>query len=184
MLGFLDRPAHPLNRPEEVHRRGAGIGEAACRLLERRGPVPLGKVRRPLRSDHHPVGGGDADGRGAADDHPPDGIGHLLRRPALGINFLGGQPPLIDQAERPLPVFERVEISLDFQKFSPGSKQAKRFYWRMSGAKDSRAPCRSTTPVFFRRPWRRRGESAPAFASIFFPKRSQRRSWVPRAPWR
>jgi len=48
------------------------------------------------RGERVPVGGRDADRRRAAHRQRPDRLGDLGRRAALELDFLGGQPPLVE----------------------------------------------------------------------------------------
>ena len=84
-----------VQRPAEVHRRGAGAVEiAAVRFQLFQKAVHVRGVDGPGQGIQA-VGGADADGRGAPDPQQADGVVHLLRRLQADLCFLGGQQGLV-----------------------------------------------------------------------------------------
>ena len=91
--------AHPLERPEEVHRGRPRGAQALDRLLEIRQEA-FPPIRATLaRRQHDAERGGDADRGRAAHDERADRLGHLLPGRAVPFGLLDRQPGLVEQGE-------------------------------------------------------------------------------------
>ena len=91
-------------------------------------PRPLRRALAHAEREAHR--GGDADRRGAANDHRADGAGHLLRRTAPDIQFLAGQLALIDHHDRiVLPIYggEHRDILGDNSQLPTSNSQGELF---------------------------------------------------------
>ena len=94
-VGF-GHPLHPLDGPEEVHRRRAGRGHDVAdigELLEKRF-VGVGDDVAGAQGDPH--GRGHADGRGPTDHHAADRFGHALEIAVFVVDLFAGKPGLVD----------------------------------------------------------------------------------------
>src|SRR6185436_13317950 len=89
---------HPLERPEQVHRRGAALRQHLVGLR--------GSFRK-----HNPKCGRATDRRCAAHHHVLDGLRDLLRGLAGDVLLLAGEKPLVQQLEALAGPADR----LDFQ---------------------------------------------------------------------
>ncbi len=85
------QPLHAIQGPEQVHRGGPARGQVVDRLAE----------RAVLSPDDAAIRGGDADGRGPADDEAANGRPERLDIATLQVHELAGQPRLIDEAQMP-----------------------------------------------------------------------------------
>ena len=88
-------PSKAVQRPAQVHRRGAGGVEVLGQTVEFRAELGGGKVLALLRQGGQTVPGADADGRGPPDPQEPDGLEHLLRLPEGQVFYLVGQQGLV-----------------------------------------------------------------------------------------
>jgi hypothetical protein len=82
------RLAHLLHGPRKVDRGRARGDQYLRRLVE---------VLASTRGERVAVRGGDADCRGAANDHRPDRIGDFGRRAAFDLHLLVGKAPLVEE---------------------------------------------------------------------------------------
>ncbi len=62
-----------------------------------------------MQSDDHPIGGGDADGRGAADAESFDGFPNRLDVGAIDFDEFDGQEGLVDEAQMAVHAADPVE---------------------------------------------------------------------------
>ena len=99
--------AHPIERPEEVHRGGARGGqtldggfEVAQHIIERRGAACSSR-------QHDTEGRRHADGRSTADHEGTNGIGDLFPASALPLLLFRGQAALVEEDEPIRPPADR-----------------------------------------------------------------------------
>ena len=88
---------HALHGPAEAGWGGAGRAQGGGRRTDRRLTDHGTGPGQPSRRQGDSVGGHLADGRRAPDDHLPNGPGDVRSGPALELQELAGQEPLIDQ---------------------------------------------------------------------------------------
>ena len=91
---------HARRGPEKVDRRGAGRGDGCDDGLEfvfqKAGCREFRAIFQLGHAQGDAIGGGDADGRGAADDHVLDAAGHF-QVAAMGDElFFAGQQALVE----------------------------------------------------------------------------------------
>ena len=100
VLVLLKSLFHARRRPKKVDRRGAGGGDGANDgrelFLQESGLLRSGIVLQFRHAQGDAVGGGDADGRGAADDHAADAFGHLKVAAVGDELFFSGQQALVE----------------------------------------------------------------------------------------
>ena len=91
-----ERVLHPLDRPEQIHRRRPGRRHELANLVEL-GRELLGAARlAAANTDRNPHGRRDANRRGASDHHRLDGARHLGGGLAADVDFLRRQLALVD----------------------------------------------------------------------------------------
>ena len=83
--------ANLLERPHEVDRRGAGLGQHAVCLVE---------VLAALGGQRVAVRRGDADRRRASNGQRPDRLGHLCRAFAAQLHLFVRKAPLVEEDDR------------------------------------------------------------------------------------
>ena len=107
---------HALDRPEEIARGRPGPAEPVADRRE--SFVRAGRAPDAQESEGDPVRRGDADGRGAPDDHRLDGDRDFLVRPADNIGLLERELPLVDHDDRVVAPFDCGEhFNLDRTKY-------------------------------------------------------------------
>jgi hypothetical protein len=88
---LFPHPAHPLQRPVQVHRGRPRGGEHGIGSIE--------GVRITAHREHQAIGGGDADCRRAAHHHVMDRLGGCLGVRAVQIRLLLRQQALVEQQQ-------------------------------------------------------------------------------------
>ena len=94
-----EKRLHPVDRPEEVDRRGTGGGETCADALELRREFVDGVGLTLLCAQRHAVRRRNADGRRAADHHGDDGVGHLIAGCSEHVALFEGELGLVDEAD-------------------------------------------------------------------------------------
>src|SRR5690625_239811 len=120
---LLEDGPHAVERPEQVDRRGAGIGQ----LLEIGGQGGLPAFPRLAGGaglagcQGHAVGGSNVDGRRAPHHQVADGVRHLAGGVQRYIALLGGQQPLVQKLQPVgLPAY-RIDVQGGSRRALTGS---------------------------------------------------------------
>jgi len=90
---------HAVDGPEEIHRCRSRSGEDGADVRELGGELLGGCGVGLLRSEGDAEGGGDADGRRAADDHGYDHVGHLAVAGGENVGFFQWELGLVDKPD-------------------------------------------------------------------------------------
>ncbi len=125
LQGGAERP-HPIDGPEKIDRGGTRAGQGFTNAVE---------IRALLHAEGDTHGGGDADGRGAANHHRADGDGDLHVAGAGDKDLFPGQARLIDHHDARISPFNCFDHELLFSHWLTVTLKSvasrKRFEWKL-----------------------------------------------------
>ena len=112
LRGCGKRPLHALDGPEQIHCRRSRRGHQVAGLLELCRELLRARGAAALHAERNAHGRGDANRRGATNDHRRDGLGHFFGRLATHVDLGSRELPLVNHHNRIVfPLNRRQHLS-------------------------------------------------------------------------